>query len=180
MIIGLTGPARSGKDTVAHYLMKEYGFKQFDFYHDVFLKELEKRGLEPTKDNASRLGDELRKEGGMGVMANMLFPIIDAEDAVITGFRSPQEVEFFRAKTAHFFLLMASAPREMRYTRRDDSDPQDKKAFFGRDERDLKNKGMETVFMMADHIIRNEGTLKELHERIDEVMEEIQGGEESD
>ncbi|MFC2174629.1 AAA family ATPase [archaeon] len=178
MIIGLTGPARSGKDTVAHYLMKEYGFKQFDFYHDVFLKELEKRGLEPTKDNASKLGDELRKEGGMGVMAKLLFPLIDAEDVVITGFRSPDEVEFFRGKTSHFFLLMTSAPREVRYTRRDDSDPQDKEGFFGRDERDLKNKGMETVFMMADYMLDNNGSIEGLHERIDEIMEEIQGGDE--
>lgn len=31
MIIGLSGYARSGKDTVAEYLVKEYGFAQYSF-----------------------------------------------------------------------------------------------------------------------------------------------------
>lgn len=180
MIIGLTGPARSGKDTVAHYLMEEYGFKHFDFYRDVLLAELESRGMEPTKDNASIIGDELRKGKGRGVMAELLFPKIDAEDAVVTGFRSPEEVEFFREKTSHFFLLMTSAPRDVRYDRRDERDPQTKDDFFGRDERDLKNKGMETVFMMADHTIDNNGTIEDLKERVDEIMDEVQSGEEGE
>ena len=180
MIIGLTGPARSGKDTVAKYLVEEYEFKHFDFYHDVLLAEMKSRGMEPTKDNASIIGDEIRKGKGRGVMAELLFPKIDAEDVVVTGFRSPEEVEFFRSKTAQFFLVMASAQRDLRYERRDERDPQDKDDFFGRDERDLRNKGMETVFMMADYMIDNNGTMEELKERIDEIMEDVQSGEEGE
>ena len=179
MIIGLTGPARSGKDTIAKYLVEEYGFKHFDFYRDVLLAELDSRGMEATKDNASIVGDELRKGKSRGVMAELLFPKIDAEDAVVTGFRSPEEVEFFRSKTTSFILLMTSAPRDMRFDRRDERDPQTKKAFFGRDERDLKNKGMETVFMMADFMVDNSGSIDGLEDQIDEVMEDVQGGEEA-
>lgn len=178
MIIGLTGPARSGKDTVAQYLVSEYGFKHFDFYRDVFLAEMKKRKLEPTKQNASKLGDTLREEGGRGVMAKLLFPQIDVEDAVITGVRSPEEVEFFRSKTAKFQLIMIEAPVETRYDRRDQTEQGSFEEFQTRDERDLKNKGMESVFLMADHAITNDGTVEELHEKIDEIMEGLSEGEE--
>jgi dephospho-CoA kinase len=178
MMIGLTGPARSGKDTVAHYLVSEYRFKHFDFYGDVLLKELAKKKLKPTKDNASKVGDTLRAKKGRGVMAEMLFPKIDAEDAVITGFRSPEEVEFFRKKTTKFFLIMVEAPKETRFGRRDSSDKAKKEAFFERDERDLQNKGMESVFLMANHVVQNDGTLKALKERVDVVMDEIAGDKE--
>ena len=173
MIIGLTGPARSGKDTVAQYLVSDYGFKHFDFYRDVFLDELKKNKMQPTKDNASKLGDELRAKGGRGVMAQLLFPKIDVEDAVVTGFRSPEEVEFFRSKTTKFFLIMLEAPADTRYERRNESDPQSRDDFFGRDERDLRNKGMEAVFLVADFVIQNEATVEALNKNIDEVMEEI-------
>ena len=173
MIIGLTGPARSGKDTVASYLVKEYGFKHFDFYRDVFLLELKKRKLNPTKQNASKLGDELRKERGMGVMAELLFPKIDVEDTVITGIRSPEEVEFFRSKSTRFYLILLEAPSEKRYERRDATEHGTFEEFLTRDERDFKNKGMGAVFLMADYAIENSGTLEELHGKIDGVMERI-------
>jgi len=173
MIIGLTGPARSGKDTVAQYLVSDYGFKHFDFYRDVFLDELKKKKMQPTKDNASKLGDELRAKGGRGVMAQLLFPKIDVEDAVVTGFRSPEEIEFFRSKTTKFFLIMLEAPADTRYGRRNESDPQSKDDFLGRDERDLQNKGMEAVFLMADFVIQNDVGVEELNSHIDEIMEEI-------
>ncbi len=178
MIIGLTGPARSGKDTVAHYLVKEYGFKHYDFYRDVFLEELKNRSMEPTKDNASILGDLLRKEHGMGVMAKLLFEKISAEDIVITGIRSPAEVEHFREKTSQFVLVMLDALGPLRYERRDESDPQSENEFFGRDKRDLENKGMESVFLMADYTIQNDGSVENLEDKIDDIMDEVQKGEE--
>ena len=175
MIIGLTGPARSGKDTIANYLVKEYGFKHFDFYRDVFLKEMKRRKLEPTKQNASKLGDELRKERGRGVMAELLYSKIDAEDAVITGIRSPEEVEFFRSKTPKFYLILVEASPEKRFERRDSTEPSTYSEFLARDERDFKHKGMEAVFLMADYAIENDGTMEELHAKVDEVMDSIAG-----
>ena len=173
MIIGLTGPARSGKDTLAGYLVKEYGFKHFDFYRDVFMEEMKKKKLKPTKQNASKLGDELRKKGGRGVMADLLLPKIDVEDAVITGFRSPEEVQLFRSKTAKFHLIMINAPKETRYKRKDTTEKGTFEEFLTRDERDFKNKGMERVFRMADKTIENDGTIEELHMKVNGIMGEI-------
>lgn len=174
MIIGITGLARSGKDTVAKYLVEEYGFKHYDFYRDVFLEEMKKRKMEPTKDNASKLGDELRNEHGMGVMAKLLFEKVNAEDIVITGIRSPQEVDYFRGKSSQFVLIMLEAPLEQRYSRRNESDPQSLEDFKQRDERDLANKGMESVFLMADYTLENDKEIEDLYDEVDNIMEEIQ------
>ncbi len=176
MIIGLTGPARSGKDTVAGYLASNYGFKHFDFYRDVLVREMKRRELEPTKQNASKLGDELRNERGEGVMAELLFPKIDAKDVVITGIRSPAEVRLFRSKSQKFFLILVEASPEKRFERRDPTEPGTYSEFIARDERDFKNKGMAAVFKMADYAINNDGAIGELHENVDRIMKGIAGG----
>lgn len=64
-IIGLAGRARAGKDTVAHYLVEHYGFKQFAFA--THLKNVaEVAGWDGLKDERGRillqhLGDVLRE-----------------------------------------------------------------------------------------------------------------------
>jgi len=175
VIIGLTGKARSGKDTIAKYLCEHYGFKHYDFYKDVLVPELEKRGLEPTKMNASLVGNEMRKEEGMDIMAKRLLKKIDVPDAVVTGFRSPEEVEYFKEHTHDFTLVFVDAEPEVRFSRRSPLDPQTKEEFFKRDEMDEKGKNMEAVFLMADNVIDNNGTLDELYEKVEELLDEIVG-----
>ncbi len=67
VIIGLAGPRRSGKDTVANYLVEKYGFARFSFTDALYKEVQEAFGLEDqsilrdaaTKD---RYLDELRLE----------------------------------------------------------------------------------------------------------------------
>lgn len=172
MIIGLTGPARCGKDTVAQHLVESYEFKHFDFYRDVLVKELEKRGLEPTKMNASKLGDELRKKHGQEVMAKLLLEKVDAPRIVVTGVRSPAEVEYFRVKTPSFHLALVTAPPEVRFARRKEYDPQTLEEFLARDENDRK-KGMFEVFEMADVSFDNDGGVGELLAKVDEWVQGV-------
>ena len=47
----------------------------------------------------------MRKEEGDGVMAKHLIKKIHEPNAVVTGFRSPEEVELFRSKTTFNKLL---------------------------------------------------------------------------
>ena len=60
-VLILLGKARSGKDTIADFLVKEFGFRKFVF-SSVLEEELKKQGKEITKKNMALLGDELRKE----------------------------------------------------------------------------------------------------------------------
>ena len=67
----LTGLVKSGKDTVANYLVMKYGFSKYVF-SDVIVEEIMKRGIPNTKMNQSVVGDELREQEGMDAIAKRL------------------------------------------------------------------------------------------------------------
>ncbi len=174
MIIGLTGLARSGKDTVANYLEKKYGFKHLDFARDALFAEAEKRGIEKDKISLSILGDELRQEQGRAVLAKIInSKIKENEDYVITGFRSPEEVDMIRNEHLNFVLIEINASPATRFKRRNEKDPDNEELFNARDKRDIHNKGLGDVLKMADYKMQNQGTLEELYELIDALMEKI-------
>lgn len=177
MIIGLTGLASSGKDTVAEYLKEKYGFSVLVF-SNVLVEEAKKRGIEPTKMNLSILGDELRATLGNAALAKKLLEEIDPEkDYVISGFRSPEEVYAIQNEVIDFFLVLVDTDKATRFKRRRPDDPQTEKEFFERDERDIKNKGMGKVMEMADYVLPNNGSLEELHKKIDEMLAKVRASE---
>jgi len=174
MIIGITGLARSGKDTTAKYLKKRYGFKHLDFARDALFAEADKRGIEKDKTSLSILGDELRQEQGRAVLAKIInSKIKEGEDYAITGFRSPEEVDLIRNEHLDFVLIEISASPVIRFKRRNEKDPDDKEAFNARDKRDIHNKGLGDVLKMADYKVQNEGTFEELYSLIDDLMKKI-------
>jgi len=88
-LIGLAGRARSGKDTVAHYLVEHYGFKQLAFAEH--LKNVaEVAGWDGLKDIRGRillqeLGDVLRHYDG-GIFINALIGKMKYYDMLSQGF----------------------------------------------------------------------------------------------
>lgn len=174
MIIGLTGLAGCGKDTIANYLKEKYGYRMLVF-SDVLIEEAKKRGIEPTKMNLSVLGDEMREKEGNAVLAKRLLDKIDPErEYVISGFRSPEEVFTIQNEVLDFVLVYIDADKNIRFKRRKAEDPQTEKDFFERDERDIQNKGLAKVIEMADYTIKNNGSLQDTYKAIDELLEKIE------
>jgi len=121
-IIGLAGLARSGKDTVADYIETKYGYKKF-VLSDVLKDALKTEGKEPTKENMADLGNTLRKKSGKDIVAKMLYERCQNQKRItIVGFRSPEEVEFFRKKTKDFTLIEVRAPQNTRIRRSSEQD----------------------------------------------------------
>ena len=98
-VIGLAGLGGSGKSEVSAYLAGK-GFAIFGF-SNVLREEAESKGLlkglsyEQQKYVFSKMGEQKRKESGMGVMADILIKRIESENvekAVADGFLSPEEV----------------------------------------------------------------------------------------
>ena len=153
--------------------MDKYGFKELSLSEHVLDPILKERGEEVTKMARSKLGDELRKKEGMDALAKRLLALIDSPRIVISNFRSPEEVEFFMNKTPSFHLIMIDAKPEARFSRRSAIDPSTMEEFLKRDEVDTKNKGMGTVFEMADYHVDNNGKINQLYKQLDSIMDEI-------
>ncbi len=172
MIIGLTGLARSGKDTVADYFVKKHGFKKLVF-SDMLKQEAEKRGMPKDKMTLSVLGSRLREEKGNAVLAKLLAEKIEeGKDYLLVGFRSPEEVDYIRNEFQEFVLVRVDADRAVRYKRRSREDPQEQEKFFARDEYDMATKGLGKVLDMADYVIKNNGTLSELYDKVEQLLED--------
>lgn len=157
MIIGVVGLAGAGKDEIAKILEEKYKFKKYDFSKDVLMDLAKKRKLSPSKANMSNLGDELREKEGMGILAEMLHQRIGRLDGniVISGFRSPEEVDYIRNEALAFHLIEVYADPLVRFARRNEREIGTSKEFFERDRHDMEAKGMGKVIRMADFIIKN-------------------------
>lgn len=68
-IFGLAGTNGAGKDTLAELLAQEYEFLSVSAT-ELFLVELNKRGLVDSRTNKSALSAEWRREHGMGVIVD--------------------------------------------------------------------------------------------------------------
>ncbi|MFH1545422.1 MAG: AAA family ATPase [archaeon] len=172
----VVGLARSGKDTVAEFIERDYGLKKF-VLSDVLAEELRKRGRKVSKKGMVELGDELRKKHGMDIVARKLYKKIikskSKKDVLIVGARSIEEVNYFRKRMKKIFIVKIETPLKERFSRRSSLDPSTLKEFRKRDLIDKKNKGMEKVLSKADYIIKNNSGKMELHKKIGFLIENI-------
>lgn len=173
LIVGVTSLARAGKDTLAQRLCSLYSFTQLNM-SDILKDELIRQKRDPTKDNMSIIGDELRSQYGKDIVIRKLLEKAAAyENVVITGLRSPEEVIYLRNNSPNLFLIAISSPLELRFKRRNELDPKTLEEFAFRDERDIKNKGLDKVIAMADYNLNNLDSLELFYDEIDRVMSSI-------
>ena len=174
LVVAVVGLARSGKDTVALEMKDKYGFWHYDFYRDVIVPLMDGQGIKPTKANAVKLGNQLRARFGMGVFGEKMAQLVKGrEKAVVTGARSLEELKHLEMIAEHFYIVKVEAPEGQRFSRRSELDPNEEKAFFGRDEDDLAKKGLEQVLRAADFLVDNSGSLAGLESRLEKLMERI-------
>ncbi|MBS3114485.1 AAA family ATPase [Candidatus Woesearchaeota archaeon] len=185
MIIGLTGKNASGKGEAANYL-KSKGFVYYSL-SDVIREEATKRGIGHSRDNLINLGNELRKKFGPDYLAKQINIKIKQQlkkkkNFVIDSIRSPHEAKEL-IKNKGFILVGVDAPIELRFKRLLErnrlGDAKTLEEFKQQEQREnLKsdtNQQLDTTFSMAEKIILNESSLKELHKKIDNLLKEVGG-----
>lgn len=178
MIIGLTGPNAAGKGEVAALLVARR--MAYHSLSDVLREELSRRGVAPTRENLIAVGNELRATGGAGVLAELIRPRLTGRD-VVDSIRNPAEVDVLR-RIPGFLLLGVDAPMEVRFARAvargRSGDGPTLEEFRAKEARenspDRTRQQLAATFAMAARTVRNDGTLAQLAQRVDEILAELE------
>lgn len=181
MIVGLTGTKAGGKGSVAD-ILKAHGY-EYSSTSDRVREEAVARGIaDYTIRQLQDIGNELREKFGVAVLAKRSLEKLSGKNAIIDGIRNPGEIEELR-KTGNFILIGVDAPLQDRFKRlierARESDPKDWNSFLEMDKRDKGLNEAESgqqvakCLMMADFKIMNNGSIGELNEKVEQVLEKI-------
>ncbi len=174
MVVGLTGPNAAGKGEVAAYL-RGLGFAIHSL-SDVVREEAARRGIPPEREHLIRIGNELRRTGGSGILAERVLPRVSSRD-VVDSIRNPAEVALLRGLEG-FFLLGVDAPARLRYerslARRRPGDPATFEEFEAREREENSSdpdaQQLLATLRLADRVISNDGTLDALKRAVDRAL----------
>ena len=175
VLIGLTGRYASGKSTVVAWLVSK-GLSSESCSASI-RAHLKEKGIEESRENLIEGGNELRRVGGTGILAEMLLERIDGENAVIDSIRTPGEVKALRQRE-DFILIEVRAGMEARWQRAQSrartGDISDKETFFANEEveavaKDESGQALNATAALADLILVNDGSLEELHSDLEEL-----------
>jgi dCMP deaminase len=116
MIIGLTGPYCSGKDTVADYICKKHGYKHFSL-SDIIREMMKEEKIEPSRKNMIVFGVKLRERSGNEILVRKVLKKLNlVEKYCITSIRHSDEINALRERK-DFFLINVDAPQRIRFER---------------------------------------------------------------
>jgi len=174
MVVGLTGPNAAGKGEVAAYL-RELGFAIHSL-SDVVREEAARLGFPPAREHLIRIGNDLRRSGGPGILAERILSRIASRDGV-DSIRNPAEIAVLRGLPG-FFLLGVDAPARLRFERSlARSRPGDPRTFEAFEERERQENSSNpdaqqllATLRLADKVITNDGTLEALKREVDRAV----------
>jgi|TARA_B110000967_G_scaffold133856_1_gene136709 dephospho-CoA kinase len=178
MLIGLTGRNASGKSTLVNWFA-EKGLRSVSC-SDSIREWLKNQNKQISRDSLIEGGRTLRKEGGGGILAEMLLEIIDGADAVVDSIRTPMEVDVLRSR-GDLILIEIKASEDRRWSRLQDrarpGDPVNKLLFIKQENKEIKSKdeagqALDATALMADIQITNDGTIDDLYLKLDKIWEE--------
>jgi len=181
MIIGLTGKNAAGKGEVASYL-KTKGFVYYSL-SDALREEATELGLDHSRDNLIKLGNELRQKHGSQYLAQQINNKIknkNEKNFVVDSIRSPYEAKELM-KNKDFLLIGIDAPVKLRFERLLErnraGDAVTLEEFKKQEEREnvnnKANQQLDATFALAGKVIVNDSSLEDLHKKIDNLLEEI-------
>jgi dCMP deaminase len=177
MIIGLTGKNGSGKTAVSEYLQNR-GFEYYSL-SDEIRNEIRRRGEAITREVLINVGNELRETLGPAILADRIMQKLgDDRNYVIDSIRNPHEVDALRRRP-DFTLLALEADEAIRFERSRkrgrENAAQTPAQFIEEETRELHSANpasqqLHATREKADLVVVNNGTLEQLHRRLDEVL----------
>lgn len=184
MILGLAGTIGAGKGTVVEYL-KSKGFTQYS--SSKLLGELvEKEGNPKIRDFLSPMATRLQQEYPGGVVEKNYHEKYlqeKPENAIFEALHRQSEANFVRSIGG--FIIGVDADLETRFKRtqlRKESEKDEGDFEYFKKQAQIEDEGggdasrdnnIRAVINSADAVVINDGTVEELHKKIDEVLAEL-------
>jgi len=177
--IGIIGTIGAGKDTVAEYIAKKYGFSVVS-YRDIVREVVENEGLEPNRENMQAVARKYRDKYGEHVFADMALEKAKKikGNILLKEMRTLGDIEVPKMHFSKNLIIIAvDAKPDIRFRRLRSrgrrGDPKDFKEFL-KHEQTEKNFGYYDGMRLADFRVENNETLKELYKKVDNIMKKIE------
>jgi len=176
MILGITGPMASGKGTLAQYLKEKYNASTYRFSTPL-RDALDRFYIDHTRENITDLSEYLRGRYGQNLFAKTLIEDIKRDQnkiIIVEGIRRIGDLEPLQT-FENFVLVKITAPIEKRYEyisgRNENTDDQGKSLEEFKKEHELPTEQtIAEVLEKADEHIINDGSLEDLHKKIDDLV----------
>jgi len=173
----LCGPPGSGKGVVARNAF-ERGMSVLSL-GDIVRAEMASKGLSETPENVGMTALSMREEHGEEIVVDRLIPslmsALEESDVLIDGMRQPEELDRLRGHVDDVTVVALSASPRSRsewLEQRGRGEDGGGAEFSEREEREW-GWGLEMLMAQAHAIILNEGSLEELEERSDMILEAL-------
>lgn len=174
IVIGVTGLIGSGKDTVARYIAKKYGFSVISM-GDIVRKIVRELGLPMNRENQQHVGYKYKER----ITEEMLKEVRKHGKVIMVGIRkwadyNEPKKEFGK----NFYLIVVRADKEKRFERLKkrgrDGDPKTFSEFLKQEKREKEFFDFNRIFPKADFVIENSKGFGELYREIGSVMEKLE------
>ena len=181
-IIAVVGMSGSGKSVAVDYLT-EKGYPKV-YFGGMIYKEMERRGIERTKDGESekKFREEIReKEGKDWVVRQVIAETKNLIEAgqkriVLDGVYSWTEYKILKQEFPGEVVFVAIVvPKKLRYKRVAERTerPFNRTEIIERERSEIENLEKGGPIAMADWYIMNDGSVAEMHEQLKRILEEV-------
>lgn len=178
--IGIAGRMGCGKGRASAYLIKKYQAQRFRS-SDPLRSVLDTFCIPQSRENMGKLSTFLRVTYGESIIAHAVVELIEKSEAnicIFDGMRRKIDAETL-CSLDNFFLLFIETDEKLRYERyvKRNENPGDAEMpydeFLERSNAEPERE-IDLLKEKADFIVKNNGTLEEFEQRIEEIIQKIE------